>query len=882
MVENETFGAWLKQRRKQRDLTQAMLAARVGCAAETLRKIEAGRRRPSREILERLVEHLQVPEEERSPLLRQARARLARVEDAPGSSTPANQPLVLLRRSRLPASLTPLIGRAREVAAICNLLTGDAARLLTLVGPPGVGKTRLSTQVASDVDPHFRDGVYFVRLAPLADAARVASAIARILDIPESADQPLVESLAHALHHKHLLLVLDNFEHVVAAAPLVTTLLESAPRVTVLATSRTPLHLYGEYAYQVPPLEVPNPTELPPFEQLVEYGAIRLFEARAQAVQSEFRVTPEHAPVVAEICARLDGLPLAIELAAARLKHFVPRELLRRLSSRLDEFGPGPRNVAERHQTLRGAITWSFLLLDPNEQLLFARLGVFAGGCTGQALAAVCVSEGAQGQDVQVALESLLDHSLVRREMGRDGEPRFLMLETILAYARERLDAYGVEHVVRSRHSAYYLGVAETAEPALRGPDQAAWLERLEAEHDNLRAALAWSAARGDCADQAVRLVVALLWFWVFQWQIQEGRTWCERLLAGCRPTDQDDQHLLARAQLLFGAGMFAWGQNDFVTAQAQLQESVQLARRLGDTRTLGRALTFLGNVYVSQAEFGAARPVLEESAALLAEAGDAFGRTRALDALGRMLQAQGDVERMGAVYEEMLAAAQELGEHGGIGWAQYRLGLLAGHRNDRVAQSRYFEQCLVNFAVIEHKLGVMAALDGLGSLAALCGQARDAAILLGAAEALRAVMVDDMRPPAERAAGEHVKATARAQLSEAAWDAAWAQGQAMTLQQAAAYALQDAHVASTISAALSASRPRVYPLATAAYPHGLSAREVEVLRLLADGLTYAQIAEQLVISPHTVNTHLKTIYSKLGVTSRSAATRFVVEHHLV
>ena len=862
MVENETFGAWLKQRRKQLDLTQAMLAARVGCAAETLRKIEAGRRRPSREILERLVEHLQVPEEERSPLLRQARARLARVEDAPGSSTQANQPLVLLRRSRLPASLTPLIGRAREVAAICNLLTGDAARLLTLVGPPGVGKTRLSTQVASDVEPHFRDGVYFVRLAPLADAARVDSAIARILDIPESADRPLVESLEHALHHKHLLLVLDNFEHLAAAAPLVTSLLEAAPRVTVLVTSRTPLHLYGEYAYQVPPLEVPNPTELPPFEQLVEYEAIRLFEARAQAVQSEFRVTTEHAPVVAEICARLDGLPLAIELAAARLKHFVPRELLRRLSSRLDELGPGPRNVAERHQTLRGAITWSFLLLDPNEQQLFARLGVFAGGCTGQALAAVCVSEGAQGQDVQVALESLLGHNLVRREIGRDGEPRFLMLETILEYARERLDAYGVEHVVRSRHSAYYLGVAETAEPALRGPDQAAWLERLEAEHDNFRAALRWSIHSGNI-EAALRLSASLGRFWLVRGHWSEGAQWLDEVLVR-----SGELSPALRAKALYYAGGLADYRGEAECQRVLHTEALTLYRQLGDKAGMATILNCLGNLVGSEGNPEQARQLYAESLTLFQELDDIEGMAKALGGLGGQAEVQGNYVAARALLEESLRLTRQLGHSEFTAGDLFNLALLVLHHSDLDQAALWLNEAwelwqhvghrpglaLVQFqlgriayargayarAVAHHEQSLSLARDlnmtllalplyGLGCVARarhefqkatallqeslmLIGQGGDRRLIALCLEALAGVAMPRQPERAARLLGtatslhtrhrvpltpfDYVEydrdmATLHAQLDEAAIEAAWGDGQAMTLEQAVAYALQ-------------------------------------------------------------------------------------------
>ena len=402
--------------------------------------------------------------------------------------------------NNLPLQATPLIGREREVVAVCERLRGSETRLLTLLGPGGTGKTRVGLQAAAELVDDFDDGVFFVPIATITDPELVAPTIARVLGLSEGGAQPPEESLQGYLRERQTLLLLDNLEQVIESAPVLDGLLSAAPELKILATSRTPLGLYGEQEFPVPPLSLPDPESLPPLENLANYEAIGLFLERARAVRPEFSLTQENAPAVVEICERLDGLPLAIELAAARIKLLPPRVLLERLGNRLKLLTGGARNLPERQRTLRNAIEWSYGLLEEGEKMLFGRLGVFSGGATLEAMEAVCDARGDLPADVFDGASSLLDKSLLRQEEGAGGEPRFVMLETIHEFANAKLEGSGEAEAVRRAHAEYFLALAEEAEPMLWGPEQGTWLERLEPEHDNMRAALSWAIERGEAS----------------------------------------------------------------------------------------------------------------------------------------------------------------------------------------------------------------------------------------------------------------------------------------------------------------------------------------------------------------------------------------------
>src|SRR5918999_2099459 len=422
-------------------------------------------------------------------------ARPERVFEFLAPDLPAGFPPLRTLESRpnnLPMQPTPLVGREREVEDVRGRLLAPEVRLLTLTGPGGTGKTRLALQAAADLLDEFEDGVFFVALATLTDPTLVASTVAQVLGVRESGDQPLIEGVKDYLKDKLLLLVLDNFEQVLEAAPLAGELL-SAPRLKVLATSRIPLAVYGEHEYAVPPLAVPDPKRLPGLEALSQYEAVRLFIERARAAKADFAVTSENAPAVAEICARLDGLPLAIELAAARVKLLPPGAMLGRLGRRLKLLTGGARDLPERQRTLRGAIAWSHTLLEEGEKTLFARMAIVSGGRTLEAVEAVCDAEGDLPVDAFEGVSSLLDKSLLRQEEGPEGEPRFVMLETIHEFAREKLGQSAEAEEIKRTHAQYFLTLAEEAYAELRGPHQLEWLERLEAEHDKMRAALSWA-----------------------------------------------------------------------------------------------------------------------------------------------------------------------------------------------------------------------------------------------------------------------------------------------------------------------------------------------------------------------------------------------------
>ncbi len=493
-----TFGDLLRRYRETAHLTQEEVAERAGLTPQAISLLERGeRRKPQRYTVRKLAETLQLSPGDRAEF--EAAARLA-----PTVRTADSPP-----RHSLPIPATPLIGRSREVGEVASTLQETSVRLLTLTGPGGVGKTRLALQAASALLREYADGVYFVALTPIEDPSLVASAIARELGLEESGGRPLTEDLSAYLQEKHVLLVLDNFEQVLEAAPLVAQMLVACARLKILVTTRAALRVRGEREFLVSPLPVPALGQQATPEAVSQFASVRLFIERARDARSEFELTAENATAVAEICRRLDGLPLAIELAAARARFLPPKMLAERLSNALRVLTDGPRDLPARQRTLRATIDWSYQLLDQQTRALFARLAVFSGGCSLDAAEAVC-GGGDLDVDVLARLGSLVENSLLRQEEELDGEPRFMMLETIHEYARERLEERGEAHTLRRQHAEYYLELAELAEPRLwGGSEQRGWLERLEADHENLRAALTWFLKTGS-PELGLRLAGAL------------------------------------------------------------------------------------------------------------------------------------------------------------------------------------------------------------------------------------------------------------------------------------------------------------------------------------------------------------------------------------
>jgi predicted ATPase/transcriptional regulator with XRE-family HTH domain len=744
-----SFGRWLKLRRRTLDLTQDELARQVGCSVVTIRKLESDERRPSRQIAERLAVCLRIAPHERATFIGLARAE-PYLDNLPAPAQASlSGPAPHRTRSNLPAPLTRLIGRKQAVAAVRGALLRGDTRLLTLIGPPGIGKTRLAVQAATELRDAFADGVFFVDLAAIRDPALVVSAIAQALGIREIGGRPLAASVQDFLYDKRLLLLLDNFEQVVDAAPLVVELLEGCSGLKALATSRATLHVRGEQVVPVAPLPLPDLEQPPAVRTLAQNPAVALFVERAQAVLPAFALTQANASIVAELCARLDGLPLAIELVAVRAKLLPPSALLAGLDRRLALLTDGPRDLPLRHQTLRAAIAGSYELLDSQAQTLFRRLGVFVGGCTLVA-AAACAELRMQNEELRTtdhedtflhsafsilhSIEALVDKSLLRRIDRIDDAPRFTMLETIREYALELLVELGEATAVQQAHAAYFLDLAERAEPELHGPDQVAWLDQLEAEYPNLRAALEWLLQAGEI-EPALRLAVALWWFWSMRGYSSEGRRWLDRILDFGLPildlegiAQSKIQNPKSKiAQALHAAGHLALFQGDFATARARLGASAGIWRELAALpaeehhaqRGLFATLIFLMLTLQFEGDFATREPLVAEYLALSATLDDPLSRAQMLFNQGRgaLLQA-GNYTQARTQLEQSLALFRPLGDVWYITMAVIDLGLVALFQEDYPAARAWYEEGLAHARTLKDRTLIAAALNNLGEVA--------------------------------------------------------------------------------------------------------------------------------------------------------------------
>jgi predicted ATPase len=728
------------------------------------------------------------------------------------------------RPSNLPVPRTAFIGREQETTALRQLLDREDVRLVTLTGPGGIGKTRLALQVAGEIGQQFPSGVSFVSLSVVRESGLIASAIAQTVGVRETGNKSAQESIKDYLGglEQPMLLLLDNFEHLVSAAPDISDLLSVGSKLKIVVTSQSPLHVYGEHEFPVPPLALPDSKSLPPLDALSRLPAIALFVERARAVKHDFALTNENATAVTAVCARLDGLPLAIELAAARIKLLSPSAMLARLESCLNLLTGGARDLPTRQRTLRGTVDWSYGLLNPAEQTLFRRISVFLGGCTLEAVEAVCDTAGDLGLDVLDGMASMVDKSLAQQVEAEAGETRFVMLSAIREYALERLDASDDAAATRRSHAAYYLVLAE--EGALEAAVHPEWLDRFEAEHDNFRAALEYLTKIGD-ADWGLRLGTALFHFWETREYLTEGRNRIARLLAleGAAASPK------LRSRLLFSAAVLAGEQGDYTSAHQLFEESLETCVELNDNRGVAVALNALAVTARDRGEFATASLLLERCVAIWRDEGDPADVARALSNLANVAKLQGKAARASSLYDECLAIFRMVGDVAGIAWTLNYHGDVARESNDLTSARSFYEQSLAAFSLsrdgwgiasalsdlaglswdqgddgearrlygesiqmfqnLNHKRGIARVLECLAANAAAQSNGAQALRFAGAAAALRERLGAPLTP-AEQHKLEKVLEFARRTLGNAAGLTAWMEGWALPVEQAIQEAL--------------------------------------------------------------------------------------------
>ncbi len=833
------FGVQLRRARAASGLAQEELAERAGLSPNTVSGLERGEHRhPHPATVRALAAALGLTNAERAALVAAVPGRGDRAGAA--SAAPAG----------LPAPLSPLLGREAEVTAVSALLRTSGIRLVTLTGPGGVGKTALGLGVAAEVGRDFDHAAVFVPLATVREPDLVAPTIARVLGVAEAGGRSPVDRLGDALRDRQLLLVVDNFEHLLDAVPLITDLLARCPRLAVLATSRATLRLAGEHVVPVLPLAVPDPDSLPMTDELTTFAAVRLFVERSRASNPAFVLTSQNAGAVVAVCHRLDGLPLAIELAAARSAVLSPAALLPLLARRLPLLTAGRRDAPARQRTLGDTIAWSYDLLSPADQAHFRRMAVFVGGFTLEAAEAVVAAADERVSDTLAGIATLVEHSLLRHEPGPGDVPRYLMLETVREFGLERMAEAGEGEATRDAHAAYFVALDERLEPNRLSPHERfdERLLRIEADHPNCRAALAHLAATGDAAG-VLRLAGALAVFWHHRGHLREGRQWLEWALERSA-----DAAPVWRGRALAGLSLILWSQGDPDRAAPAAEAARAIADSSDDTELLALAVHMLGLIEVVRGHWDRAEGLMTEALGIELEIGIPGYGTMALTTLSRIAHRRGEVETSARRAEEALAQFRAVGHASGAAMALSTLAGLAAERgDDRVARSAY-QEALRLWTSIGERWAIAWAFSGLAALAADHGQAERAATLIGTIDARLDESGADLGL-SDRRLFDRVTTTTRAAIGPARFAELRAAGQRLPLTEAVAVA---AAVAVPDSPATGT----------------LTARERDVLRLLATGQTDREIAAALFLSPRTVNTHVANILAKLGVATRQAAAQ--------
>jgi len=804
-------------------------------------------------------------------------------------------------RITIPTTLTSFVGRKRDLAEVRRLLV--SSRLLTLTGAAGCGKTRLALRVATELHRHYADGVHWVELARLADGALVPQAVAKVLHVREQHGRSTLEGLLDALQDKQLLLVLDNCEHLLSACAELVERLLAATELSVLATSREPLGVSGELRYPVPPLALPPHTL--PADEMAQFDAIQLFVERARAIVPDFALTPENAAVVASICHQLDGLPLAIELASARVNVLTVEQIAARLDDRFSLLGAASHVTQSHHRTLRTAIDWSYDFLSTPEQIMLRRLSVFAGGCSLATAETICAGEEVEREQVLELLSSLVNKSLVVAHTLQRGEARYGLLETIRQYAQEKLLASGERLAIHDRHLHCSLQLAEETVPKLRGQYQQLWLDWLESEYDNIRAALAWSLESGH-SEAGLRIANAIYQFWTVRDYVQEGLAWVERLLAqaderisvvvranalayastlagfrgntaaqirygqqaGVLAEAAGEAGKLALAWALAGQAWAAWAAGDYQTVFTLGKRGIQLYRELGDRYNLGLSLSTTSFMAMSVGNYDEAHAMLDEGLPLLREVGDPYRIAMALNFSGDLARCERKYVRAQTAYEESISLLREIGAVRDLASALHNLGHTCLHLGDLERAHSLFSESMAAQLAQRNIPGVAECLIGFAAMAVVCDLPAAGARLLAAAVAIGGERVATAWAATRMEYEQHL-AGVRVSLTEAEMEAEQAAGRAFSLEQAVEYAQQ------LPLKALAAHGTRKKP-------DKLTVREREVAALIAQGKSNGEIAVELVVSKRTVETHIAKILSKLGFTKRAQIVRWAIEARLV